>query len=89
MFQEDRLQIQQEGRAAGSALRVHQLLQERPVTSIQHAVEQTGPSFPAASSAMQMLERRGIVRELTGKRRNRLYGYTGYLDVLNEGTELP
>ena len=32
-------------------------------------------------------ERTGIVRELTGKRRNRLFGYDAYLTILNEGTE--
>lgn len=27
------------------------------------------------------------VRELTGRRRNRLFAYEGYLAILNEGTE--
>ena len=31
----------------------------------------------------------GIARELTGKRRNRLFVYDRYLAVLNEGTEKP
>ena len=34
------------------------------------------------------LERLGIVRELTGKKRNRLFGYEAYLSILNEGTEV-
>lgn len=89
LFQEDRTRVQQEGRAAGSALRVHQVLQERPITSLQHAVDRSGLSFPAVSAGMQVLERVGIARELTGKQRNRLYGYSAYLGVLNEGTELP
>jgi hypothetical protein len=49
----------------------------------------TGLSFPAASSAMTLLVELGIARELTGKRRNRLFVYTQYLDILNEGTEAP
>lgn len=89
LFQTHRERIQQESRAGSSALRVHQVLQERPITSLQRAVDRTGLSFPAASSGMQVLERLGIARELTGKRRNRLYGYSDYLDVLNEGTEIP
>ena len=36
---------------------------------------------------MKLLEKLGIVRELTGKRRNRLYGYDRYLEILSEGTE--
>jgi hypothetical protein len=38
---------------------------------------------------MELLERLGIARELTGKRRNRLFAYEQYLGVLNEGTEPP
>ena len=37
---------------------------------------------------MRALERLGIVRELTGKKRNRLFGYEAYLSILNEGTEV-
>ena len=63
------------------------MLQERPITSLQQAVQRTGLSFPAVSSGMHMLERLDIVRELTGKRRDRLYGYDAYLEVLGAGTE--
>ena len=37
---------------------------------------------------MRALERLGVVRELTGKKRNRLFGYEEYLSILNEGTEV-
>ncbi len=47
----------------------------------------SGLSFPAASSAMDLLIKLGIARELTGKRRNRLFTYDRYLAVLNEGTQ--
>jgi hypothetical protein len=36
---------------------------------------------------MQTLESLGIARELTGKRRNRLFGYDEYVAILSEGTE--
>ena len=88
LFHEDQLRIQGKGRAAGSALRVHQILKERPITSLQAVTERTGLSFPAASSGMQVLEGLGVVRELTGKQRNRLFGYDRYIAILSEGTEL-
>jgi len=34
-----------------------------------------------------MLQRLEIVRELTGKRRNRLFGYDRYVAMLAEGTQ--
>jgi Fic family protein len=87
LFQEDQVRIQGKGRAASSALRVHQVLKERPVTSLQDITSRTGLSFPAATSGMQTLESLGIARELTGKRRNRLFGYDEYVAILSEGTE--
>ena len=37
---------------------------------------------------MQVLEGLGVARELTGKQRNRLFGYDQYIAILSEGTEL-
>lgn len=87
MFREDRVRVEAVGRRAGSALRVHEVLKVRPILSLNAISQQTGLSFPAASSAMDALLELGITRELTGKRRNRLYVYDRYLAVLNEGTE--
>ena len=87
LFQDDQARIQPKGRAAGSALRVHQALQERPIVSLQELVVRTSLSFPAASAGMKILENLGVVQELTGRKRRRLYGYGRYLDILSEGAE--
>jgi len=87
VFQEDRQRAEATGRRAGSALRVHEALKARPILSISAAAEATGLSFPAASSAMELLQELGIARERTGKRRNRLFAYDRHLAILSEGTE--
>jgi Fic family protein len=87
MFQDDRRRIESAGRRAGSALRVHEALKARPILSLNFTCEWTGLSFPAASSTMDLLVELGIARELTGKRRNRLFLYDRYLAILSEGTE--
>jgi Fic family protein len=87
LFQDDRGRIQTRGRAAGSALRVHDVLKQRPLVALQEIRRRTGLSFPAVSDAMFLLADLGIARELTGKKRNRVFGYTRYLDILSEGTE--
>jgi hypothetical protein len=46
-------------------------------------------SEPTVASAMEHLQELRIVRELTGRARGRIYAYTEYLGILNEGTELP
>jgi Fic family protein len=88
MFADDRARIVAKGRRSGSALRVHDALKARPILSMTAVAETTGLSFPAASSAMALLADLGIARELTGKRRNRLFVYDRYLATLSEGTEL-
>jgi Fic family protein len=85
MFQADRGLISSRGRRAASALRVHDVLKARPITSLAAISRTTGLSFPTASSATKLLVELGIARELTGKRRNQLFAYDRYLKTLNEG----
>ena len=87
VFEEHRAKIQQTGRRASSALRVHDALKARPVHRLGDIASSTGLSFPAATAGMQLLIGLGIAREVTGKRRNRVFAYDRYLSVLNEGTE--
>jgi Fic family protein len=85
----DRRKIESLGRLAASTLRVHQYAQTHPILSIATTAEQIGISFPTVNSAIEQLEKLGIMTEITGKQRRRLFSYRGYLDILNEGTELP
>ena len=43
----------------------------------------------AGGTCLEHLERLEIVRELTGQQRNRLFSYTQYIDIMNQGTEVP
>lgn len=87
MFDKDRELLAPLGRKAHSALQVLELLKKRPVTSIGFAAKQTRLSYPTVQNAVDLLIRRGVVRELTGRQRNRVFGYDGYLKILSEGTE--
>ncbi len=87
LFQEDEKKIRAVGRSASTVMRVFQVLRERPLTDLNHVCERTGLSFPAASKSMKSLERLGIVREITGRRRNRVFAYGQYLEILSKGTE--
>lgn len=89
LFHEDRERIVPSGRRAGSMLRVHDALKARPVTSLPEVVRQTGLTPPTAGVAMEALVHLGLARELTGRRRNRVFAYDAYLAILNEGTERP
>jgi len=75
------------GKAAGSALRVHRLLQTQPIISVAIASKELSLSPPTVTAALGHLQKLGIVHETTGRNYGRLYAYTEYLKILNEGTE--
>jgi Fic family protein len=84
----DRDRIKREtGRVASTALRVHHALLERPMQSASHLVAATTLSMPAVNKAIAALQTLDIVREVTGRRRNRVYSYAPYVAILGEGTE--
>ncbi len=87
LFREDVARVQTLGRAAANALRVFDALRDRPLATLNALTERTGASYPTVSRAVQALENLGIVREITGRKRERVFAYTHYLDILNEGTE--
>lgn len=89
LFREDHDRIAMSGRRARSALRVHEALKARPVISIQDVCARTALSFPTVGSAMELLVDLRISRELTGKRRNRVFAYDRYMAIIAEGTEPP
>jgi Fic family protein len=86
LFERDRAKIETLGRPAGSTLRVHQLLQRRPITSAPAAAKKLQITEPTARAALGHLQKLKIARELTGKRRNRLFVYDKYVSILDEGT---
>jgi len=86
---EDRLKISGVGRAAASTLQVQRALMEHPIATSGMLVEKTGITPATVNKALGHLERLGIVCELTAQKRNRLFSYSGYLEILNRGTEPP
>jgi len=87
LFEEDRVRIEGLGRPAASALRVHQLLQQKPIIAIPDAARETGMSAPTVAKSIQHLRDLGLLREITGKQRGRMFVYSDYLGILSQGTE--
>jgi Fic family protein len=77
------------GRAAETALQVHRALMEHPIATSGSLVQKTGRTAITVNKALARLEELGIVKELTGMKRNRIFSYTGYIEIMNRGTELP
>ncbi len=86
LFEADRARIAEGGAAAHSALRIHELLQRNPFASAPRLVAETKLTTPTVNAALRELERVGIVEEITGKARGRIYAYAAYMRILGEGT---
>lgn len=87
LFQQDRDLIQDIGRSAGSALRVFTALQAKPISSANEIALRVGLSVPTVNSALDSLAKRSVVREITGRKRDRVFSYANYIRILSEGTE--
>jgi len=88
VFDEDQEKIGNLGRASGSAFKVHQLLKRKPILRIQNASKELGLTPPTVRSAIKEMIKLGLVSEITGRERYRLFAYTRFIDLLSEGTEV-
>jgi Fic family protein len=87
LFDEDREQIARHGKATATTLRAHELMKTKPLVSIPSAAKALEITVPTVTQSFQVLQQLGIVREITGRKRGRLFTYSEYLNILKQGTE--
>lgn len=88
LFRNDRERISAAGDQTNSMLRIHELMQTHPFLNAAQAQRNTGLSAPTVNKAFEALEALGIVREVTGRRRGRVFAYQALLDILDAGTDV-
>ena len=69
-----------------TAVRLFDLLPEHPIVTLPGVGELLSTTKPTAGKAIEALCQAGILRETTGKQRDRVYAYEAYLKVLSEDT---
>jgi len=74
--------------ATVTALRLFKALPKRPILTVGAAMAMLETSRPTAARAMDALVAAGILEETTGRKRDRTFAYSRYLDHLKVGTEL-
>jgi len=77
------------GRASASALAIHRVLQRQPLATAASLATATGLTPATVNKSLVHLERLGVVAELTRKLRGRVFSYVRYVEILNEGMDLP
>lgn len=83
----DRARIAALGRRAGNVGQVFEQFTRRVLLSVPQVQPHLSLSAPTIRGAVQALSDLGIVNELTGQRRNRVFAYQSYLDILSEGAQ--
>jgi Fic family protein len=84
----DRLRVVDAKNSSLTAVRLLELLPRHPVVTIPGSIRMLETTKPTATKAVGLLESLGILKETTGRKRDRAYKYVRYLDPLRTGTEL-
>jgi len=72
------------GRAAGNGHRVLEHLYENPFITVRDVQTLNGTTYPASNTLVAKMADAGILREVTGQTRNRLFGYQSYINLFDD-----
>ena len=86
LFADNQQKIASLSTSSTSTLAVYHYLQKFPISNAKRIAEQCNISLPTANKSLSNLLDLNIIKEATGKSRNKLYVYQDYLDILNEGS---
>lgn len=78
--------IRSAGRASTNLLRIFSYLEENPIIEIAKTADALSLSFNATSLAITKLCDMGILSKSSGNKRNRIFSYEAYLEILRDGT---
>ena len=79
---QDRVKIPSLGRTSKSAALVHQAMLRHPIANIAKLREITGLANATIGTVLNSLNELGIIKEMTGMRRNRFFCYHDYMEKL-------
>lgn len=81
----DRKRLLAAPRVGAAALRLFEVMPLTPRFTIEQARQKLDTTFPTATAAVNLLQELGLVTELTGQKKNRLYSYAAYVELLASG----
>ena len=79
----DRKRLLGSPKAGPISYRLFGLLPMMPRFSVEHVRQRLETTFPTASAAVKLLEDLGVLAELTGQKKNRIYSYQAYVELLS------
>jgi Fic family protein len=85
LFEMDLLKIATLGRGAPSCQTIFEFIKRLPQVSVSLLSKQLKISAPTARNALNNMVTLGVLVEVSGKLRDKIYVYRAYLDILEEG----
>jgi Fic family protein len=79
----DRRLLLKSPKAGAAAYRLFESLPMMPRFTVERVKQRLATTYPTANAAVKTLSDLGIVREMTGQRKNRSFGYRAYIDLLS------
>lgn len=79
----DRKRLLASAKAGPISYRLFEQLPMMPRFSVEHVRQRLETTFPTASAAVKLLEDLGMLTELTGQKKNRVYSYRAYVALLS------
>lgn len=80
----DRKRLLAHPKANAISYRLFEMLPTMPRFTVDRVCKNLGTTFPTASAAIKLLEELGMVKELSGLKKNRTYSYAAYIDLLSQ-----
>jgi Fic family protein len=74
------------GRSSRNVMKLFAYLEKNPIIETQKTAKALSLSFNTISSAVRRLCEEGILIQTSNTRRNRIFSYEGYLEILRSGT---
>lgn len=87
LLSKDRQQVLNASGATVPAIRLFDALPSHPMLTLAGVMKLLKTTKPTAAKAIDALERAKVLRETTGKQRDRVYAYQAYLDLLTSDTK--
>ena len=88
LFKRDEERIKQEDGGTAGVIKTYNHLKRYPVSNTGHIVREANISLQTALRSLRALEKMGIVKEWTGRRRHKIFIYTKYVQIIDRGTEI-
>ena len=87
LFDDDLIIIKNSGIATKATILLYDFIKTKPIISIPNVVKKLDITTPTVTKSFKLLQKLGIVKEITGKKRDKIYRYDSYLNILSEGAD--